>query len=162
MPLIFADTSVWVSHFRHAEPTLQALLATDQVLCHPPTGRSGTRLHDAARSSRADARRPPEASSAGNRQRIRNASAGDSGATLRFRMWGGGCPAPGVRPSDSRRAVVDAGQEACGSGDPTGSVLQGLQPLARKVRKGELSLFPLNCPAASQLFAAAAIPEIVG
>ena len=35
MPLILADTSVWVSHFRHAEPTLQALLATDQVLCHP-------------------------------------------------------------------------------------------------------------------------------
>jgi hypothetical protein len=29
MPLILADTSVWVSHFRHAEATLQALLATD-------------------------------------------------------------------------------------------------------------------------------------
>jgi len=35
VPLILADTSVWVSHFRHTEPTLQALLATDQVLCHP-------------------------------------------------------------------------------------------------------------------------------
>jgi predicted nucleic acid-binding protein len=35
MPLILADRSVWVSHFRHEEPTLQTLLATDQILCHP-------------------------------------------------------------------------------------------------------------------------------
>ena len=35
MPLVLADTSVWVAHFRRADPTLQALLGTDQILCHP-------------------------------------------------------------------------------------------------------------------------------
>ena len=29
------DTSVWVQHFRRSDSVLQALLATDQVLCHP-------------------------------------------------------------------------------------------------------------------------------
>jgi predicted nucleic acid-binding protein len=33
--LILADTSVWVAHFRRADPLLQAMLATDQILCHP-------------------------------------------------------------------------------------------------------------------------------
>jgi hypothetical protein len=33
--LVLADTSVWVAHFRRASPVLQALLAADQVLCHP-------------------------------------------------------------------------------------------------------------------------------
>jgi predicted nucleic acid-binding protein len=33
--VIVADTSVWVAHFRKANPLLQALVATDQVLCHP-------------------------------------------------------------------------------------------------------------------------------
>ena len=33
--MIVADTSVWVAHFRKANPLLQALVATDQVLCHP-------------------------------------------------------------------------------------------------------------------------------
>jgi predicted nucleic acid-binding protein len=33
--LILADTSVWVAHFRNANPMLQSLLAMDQVLCHP-------------------------------------------------------------------------------------------------------------------------------
>jgi len=33
--LILADTSVWIAHFRNANPVLQSLLSTDQVLCHP-------------------------------------------------------------------------------------------------------------------------------
>jgi predicted nucleic acid-binding protein len=32
---VLVDTSVWVAHFRFANPVLQSLLATDQVLCHP-------------------------------------------------------------------------------------------------------------------------------
>jgi predicted nucleic acid-binding protein len=32
---VLVDTSVWVAHFRLANPVLQSLLATDQVLCHP-------------------------------------------------------------------------------------------------------------------------------
>ena len=35
MTLVLADTSVWVAHFRSANPVLQSLVATDQVLCHP-------------------------------------------------------------------------------------------------------------------------------
>jgi predicted nucleic acid-binding protein len=35
MNLVLADTSVWISHFRKPNPTLQTLLAADQVLCHP-------------------------------------------------------------------------------------------------------------------------------
>lgn len=35
MSLVLADTSVWVAHFRIANPVLQSLLAMDQVLCHP-------------------------------------------------------------------------------------------------------------------------------
>ena len=35
MTLVLADTSVWVAHFRSANPVLQSLAATDQVLCHP-------------------------------------------------------------------------------------------------------------------------------
>ncbi len=35
MNLVLADTSVWISHFRKANPVLQALLADDRVLCHP-------------------------------------------------------------------------------------------------------------------------------
>jgi hypothetical protein len=33
--LVLADTSVWIAHFRLANPVLQSLLATDQILCHP-------------------------------------------------------------------------------------------------------------------------------
>jgi len=33
--LVLADTSVWVAHFRSANPVLQSLVAMDQVLCHP-------------------------------------------------------------------------------------------------------------------------------
>jgi predicted nucleic acid-binding protein len=33
--LVLADTSVWVAHFRRANPVLQSLLALDQLLCHP-------------------------------------------------------------------------------------------------------------------------------
>jgi predicted nucleic acid-binding protein len=33
--LILADTSVWVAHFRKANPVLQSLVAVDQVSCHP-------------------------------------------------------------------------------------------------------------------------------
>ena len=129
MPLVLADTSVWVSHFRHAEPTLQTLLATDQVLCHPLVVLElacGT----PPSSSRADARGPSEASSVGDCDPRRITRSGHSGATLRFWMWRGGCVATRVRPADSRRAVVDAGQEAGGFGDPTGSLLQALRPLA--------------------------------
>lgn len=32
---VLADTSIWVAHFRTANPTLQSLLVNDQVLCHP-------------------------------------------------------------------------------------------------------------------------------
>jgi predicted nucleic acid-binding protein len=35
MNFVLADTSVWVSHFRKANPVLQTLLLADQVLCHP-------------------------------------------------------------------------------------------------------------------------------
>ena len=35
MTLVLADTSVWVAHFRNANPVLQTLVAMDQVLCHP-------------------------------------------------------------------------------------------------------------------------------
>lgn len=35
MTLVLADTSVWVAHFRSANPVLQSLVAMDQVLCHP-------------------------------------------------------------------------------------------------------------------------------
>jgi predicted nucleic acid-binding protein len=33
--LVLADTSVWVAHFRQANPVLQSLVAMDQILCHP-------------------------------------------------------------------------------------------------------------------------------
>jgi predicted nucleic acid-binding protein len=33
--LVLADSSVWVAHFRRANPILQSLLATDLLLCHP-------------------------------------------------------------------------------------------------------------------------------
>jgi predicted nucleic acid-binding protein len=33
--LVLADTSVWVAHFRVANPVLQSLVALDQILCHP-------------------------------------------------------------------------------------------------------------------------------
>lgn len=35
MSLVLADTSVWVVHFRRADPALQSLVAMDQLLCHP-------------------------------------------------------------------------------------------------------------------------------
>lgn len=35
MGLVLVDTSVWISHFRKPNPVLQALLSSDQVLCHP-------------------------------------------------------------------------------------------------------------------------------
>ena len=35
MTLVLADTSVWVAHFRRANPVLQSLIAMDQVMCHP-------------------------------------------------------------------------------------------------------------------------------
>lgn len=35
MNRVLVDTSVWVAHFRLANPVLQSLLSTDQVLCHP-------------------------------------------------------------------------------------------------------------------------------
>ncbi len=35
MAAVLADSSVWVAHFRRSNATLQSLLATDQVLCHP-------------------------------------------------------------------------------------------------------------------------------
>jgi len=35
MSLVLADTSIWVEHFRRANPVLQSLVGADQVLCHP-------------------------------------------------------------------------------------------------------------------------------
>lgn len=35
MSFILADSSVWIAHFRAADPKLQALVAMDRILCHP-------------------------------------------------------------------------------------------------------------------------------
>ncbi len=35
MSLVLADTSIWVAHFRVANPTLQSLATTDRLICHP-------------------------------------------------------------------------------------------------------------------------------
>lgn len=35
MKLVLADTSIWVAHFRQANPVLQSLVTTDHILCHP-------------------------------------------------------------------------------------------------------------------------------
>ncbi len=35
MPMVLADTSIWVSHFRKSNLSLESLLASDQILCHP-------------------------------------------------------------------------------------------------------------------------------
>ncbi|CAM3812795.1 type II toxin-antitoxin system VapC family toxin [Polynucleobacter antarcticus] len=35
MTMVLADTSVWIAHFRKANPSLQSLLINDQILCHP-------------------------------------------------------------------------------------------------------------------------------
>jgi predicted nucleic acid-binding protein len=32
---VLVDTSIWVGHFRSANPALQAMLEKDLVLCHP-------------------------------------------------------------------------------------------------------------------------------
>jgi predicted nucleic acid-binding protein len=32
---VLADTSVWVRHFRCADPNLQSLVSTDRILSHP-------------------------------------------------------------------------------------------------------------------------------
>lgn len=32
---VLVDTSVWVAHFRRANPALRAMLEKDRVLCHP-------------------------------------------------------------------------------------------------------------------------------
>jgi predicted nucleic acid-binding protein len=33
--MVLVDTSVWVSHFRKSNVSFEALLANDQILCHP-------------------------------------------------------------------------------------------------------------------------------
>jgi predicted nucleic acid-binding protein len=35
LSFVLADSSVWISHFRAADPTLQALVTMDRILCHP-------------------------------------------------------------------------------------------------------------------------------
>lgn len=35
MSAVLVDTSVWVGHFRRANPVLRSLLENDRVLCHP-------------------------------------------------------------------------------------------------------------------------------
>jgi predicted nucleic acid-binding protein len=35
MSAVLVDTSVWVGHFRRANPVLRSLLEHDRVLCHP-------------------------------------------------------------------------------------------------------------------------------
>jgi len=35
MSAVLVDTSVWVDHFRRANPMLRSLLENDRVLCHP-------------------------------------------------------------------------------------------------------------------------------
>lgn len=33
--MILVDTSVWIDHLHHSEPTLKDVLARDEVACHP-------------------------------------------------------------------------------------------------------------------------------
>jgi len=35
MSMVLVDTSIWVSHFRKSNIAFEALLVSDQVLCHP-------------------------------------------------------------------------------------------------------------------------------
>lgn len=35
MTRVLVDTSVWVRHFRRADPVLQSLVSTDRILVHP-------------------------------------------------------------------------------------------------------------------------------
>lgn len=35
MSLVLADTSIWVEHFRRANPSLVSLIESDRLLCHP-------------------------------------------------------------------------------------------------------------------------------
>jgi predicted nucleic acid-binding protein len=35
MTMVLVDTSVWISHFRKSNPSFEALLVNDQILCHP-------------------------------------------------------------------------------------------------------------------------------
>jgi predicted nucleic acid-binding protein len=35
MTMVLVDTSVWVAHFRKSNTSFEALLANDQILCHP-------------------------------------------------------------------------------------------------------------------------------
>ncbi|MGO9949517.1 MAG: PIN domain-containing protein [Steroidobacteraceae bacterium] len=35
MTQVLTDSSVWVAHFRKANPLLQSFLAADAILCHP-------------------------------------------------------------------------------------------------------------------------------
>jgi predicted nucleic acid-binding protein len=35
MSAVLVDTSIWVGHFRRANPLLRSLLENDRVLCHP-------------------------------------------------------------------------------------------------------------------------------
>jgi predicted nucleic acid-binding protein len=35
MSAVLVDTSVWIDHFRRANPVLRSLLENDRVLCHP-------------------------------------------------------------------------------------------------------------------------------
>lgn len=47
MKRVLADISIWVAHFRAANPTLQSLLITDRVLCHPLVLIETQRCYDA-------------------------------------------------------------------------------------------------------------------
>ncbi|MBX4906538.1 MULTISPECIES: type II toxin-antitoxin system VapC family toxin [Rhizobium] len=33
--MILADTSIWIDHFRHADPELRKIIEDDRLLCHP-------------------------------------------------------------------------------------------------------------------------------
>ena len=33
--MILADTSIWIDHFRRAEPELRRIIESDALLCHP-------------------------------------------------------------------------------------------------------------------------------
>ncbi|WP_064696982.1 type II toxin-antitoxin system VapC family toxin [Rhizobium aegyptiacum] len=33
--MILADTSIWIDHFRHADPELRRIIEDDRLLCHP-------------------------------------------------------------------------------------------------------------------------------
>lgn len=86
MTRVLVDTSVWIRHFRRADPHLQALLAGDRVLCHalvlleiacgtPPAPRART-LADLANLDRAPEATTDEVLGLIDRERLHDTGCG--------------------------------------------------------------------------------------